>query len=229
MIHNETVLAIIPARGGSKGLPGKHNRDLNGKPLIAWTIETALQSAYLDRVILSSDCESIIRTARSYGCEVPYVRDPILAQDETPMMDVIFDAIDRCPGYEWTVLLQPTSPLRLVSDIDNALQQCVHYKAPACVSVCAAQEKPHWMYTISDEQKMHPLFAEHARATRRQDLPIYYSLNGALYIAKTEWLLRSRDFLGSDTIAYIMPVERSIDIDTARDFFYLQATLNYCT
>lgn len=224
MINNEKILAIIPARGGSKGLPGKNIRPLNGKPVIAWTIEAAHNATCLDRIILSSDCETIIHTAQTYGCEVPFVRAAKLAQDETPMMDVVFDAIHRCPGYEWTVLLQVTSPLRQAEDIDNAIRYCIEYNAPSCVSVCKAQENPHWMYTLSPDNKMQTLIKENT-STRRQDLPDFYSLNGAIYIARTDWLLHNHQFLSPETIAYVMPAERSIDIDTENDFLYLQLLL----
>lgn len=224
LINKEKILAIIPARGGSKGVPGKNIKELNGKPLIAWTIEAAQRSNYLDRLILSSDCETIIHVAKTYGCEVPFIRDSRLAQDETPTMDVVFDAIDRCPGYEWIVLLQATSPLRNAHDIDNAIRHCMEHNARSCVSVCKAQENPHWMYTLNADGKMQALFKENT-ATRRQDLPTYYSLNGAIYIAQTEWLLKHRQFLNHETIAYVMPTERSIDVDTAFDFLYLELLL----
>ncbi len=224
MINGEKILAIIPARGGSKGVPGKNIRLLNGKPVIAWTIEAAHNANYLDRVIVSSDCEAIIHTAQTYGCETPFVRDAQLAQDHTPMMDVIFDAIHRCPGYEWTVLLQATSPLRQADDIDNAIRCCIEHNAHSCVSVCKAQENPHWMYTLSPDNKMQPLMKENT-STRRQDLPDFYSLNGAIYIARTDWLFHNRNFLSPETIAYVMPPDRSVDIDTESDFLYLQMLL----
>ncbi|MFI4918659.1 MAG: cytidylyltransferase domain-containing protein [Legionellales bacterium] len=217
----EKILAIIPARGGSKGFPGKNTHVLNGKPLIAWTIEAAQRASYLDRVILSSDCEAIIHTAQAYGCEVPFVRDAKLAQDETPMMDVVFDAIQRCSGYEWTVLLQATSPLRQAEDIDNAIRSCIQSGAPACVSVCSAREKPHWMYSLAPDNTMQAFVTEDNHATRRQDLPTLYLTNGAIYIARTEWLLHQREFISPETIAYVMPIERSVDVDTEQDLVYL--------
>lgn len=224
MINNEKILAIIPARGGSKGVPGKNSRLLHGKPVIAWTIEAAQNAALLDRVIVSSDCKTIIDIARTYNCDIPFVRDAKLAQDHTPMMDVVFDAIDRCPGYEWTMLLQATSPLRQAEDIENAIRHCIESNAPSCVSVCKAQENPHWMYTIGPNNTMQPLIKE-TTATRRQDLPDFYSLNGAIYIARTDWLFHNHQFLSPETVAYIMPAERSVDIDTENDFLYLQLLL----
>lgn len=224
MINGMAVLAVIPARGGSKGVPGKNIRPAGGKPLIAWTIEAAHASRLVDRVVLSSDDEAIIRAARGCGCEVPFVRDPALAGDRTPTIDVVLDALERCPGFGWVVLLQPTSPLRATQDIDGAIERCVAAGAPACVSVCESQESPYWMYTLRPDARMVPLLPSPA-VTRRQDLPRVYALNGAVYVARTEWLVRERTFLGPETVAFEMPVERSVDIDSESDFVQLQVYL----
>lgn len=116
------ILAIIPARGGSKGVPRKNIRDLAGKPLIAWTIEEAKKSKYITRLILSSEDEEIIEAAKKYGCEVPFVRPIELAQDNTPGIEPVLHAIEKCPGYDYVLLLQPTSPLRTVEDIDGCIE-----------------------------------------------------------------------------------------------------------
>lgn len=216
MIHSEQVLAVIPARGGSKGLPRKNIRLVAGKPLIAWTIEAAHASKVIDKTILSSDDPEIIETARAYGCEVPFVRNPALAQDQTTTMDVVLDAIDRCPGFQWVVLLQPTSPLRGTSDIDQAFSWCLTHAAPACVSIAAAQESPYWMFHLSAKGTLAPLLPGQG-ITRRQDLPLSYSLNGAIYIARTDWLLTNKSFISDQTVGYVMPTERSLDIDTQLD------------
>ena len=113
-----SFLAVIPARGGSKGVPRKNVRDLNGKPLIAWTIEEAKKSQYISNIILSSEDSEIIKEAKKYGCEVPFIRPMKLAQDDTPGIDPVLHAINQCPGYDYVVLLQPTSPLSKAEDID---------------------------------------------------------------------------------------------------------------
>ena len=218
------MLGVIPARGGSKGVPGKNIRLVAGKPLIAWTIEAAQSSKSLDHVVLTSDDREIIDVAKKYNCNAPFVRDSHLAIDTTPTVDVVLDALDRCPGYEWVVLLQPTSPLRTAQDIDQAVEQCIALNAPSCVSVCLAQESPYWMFTLNQDQNLAPLLPNVA-VTRRQDLPPVYSLNGAIYVAKSEWLRQKRTFLTPDTVAYEMPVERSLDIDTETDFFQLKYLL----
>ena len=224
MINGDRVLGVIPARGGSKGVPGKNIRVVGGKPLIAWTIEAAKASKVIDRVILSSDDSEIISVAEKYSCDAPFIRHPQLAEDTTPTIDVVLDALNRCPSYEWVVLLQPTSPLRTSQDIDSAIERCVKLNAPSCVSVCLAQESPYWMFTMNQDTHLAALLPNQA-VTRRQDLPPVYSLNGAIYIANAEWLKREGKILASETVAYEMPIERSLDIDTESDFLQLQFLL----
>lgn len=224
MIEGDKVLALIPARGGSKGVPGKNIREIGGKPLIAWTIDAAKGARCVDRVILSSDDADIIRVAKEYGCEVPFVREARLAQDDTTTMEVVFDTLERCPGYDWVLLLQPTSPLRSADDIDRAAERCLLHDAPACVSVCMAQESPYWMFTMRADDQLEPLLPNF-QLTRRQDLPPIYSLNGAIYLARTEWLRQQKKFIAQGTVSYEMPVQRSIDIDSESDFQQLKIFL----
>jgi len=221
MIERGKVLALIPARGGSKGVPRKNVRMVSGRPLIAWTIEAAKASRYIDRLILSSDDEEIMRVAQEYGCEVPFRRSPELATDECGSMDVVIDALQRCPGYDWIVLLQPTSPLRMTADIDGAILQCVTQQASACVSVCQAEQNPYWMFFLENAH-LRPVL-EGPSATRRQDLPPVYVLNGAVYVSKVAELMQYRTFLPSGTVAYEMPSNRSLDIDTENDLLLFES------
>ena len=170
--------------------------------------------------MLSSDDPDIISVAQKYNCDVPFVREPHLADDITPTIDVVLDALNRCPAYEWVVLLQPTSPLRTSQDIDQAIERCLELNAPSCVSVCLAQESPYWMFTLNQDAHLHALLPNQG-VTRRQDLPPFYILNGAIYVANTEWLKCERKFLTSETVSYEMPIDRSIDIDTEFDFLQL--------
>ncbi len=211
------VLALITARGGSKGLPRKNLLFAGGKPLIAWTIEAALQSDVIDHVVLSSDDEEIMETANAWGCEVPFRRSIELASDTATSMDVVLNALEQLRGYEYVVLLQPTSPLRTSADIDAAFALLQSTGAPSCVSVCEVEQSPHWMFRLMKGGKLERLLPEDSGATRRQDLPPVYILNGAIYIARVDWLLKSKDFLGEGCIAYRMPKERSVDIDNAED------------
>ncbi|RNB53840.1 acylneuraminate cytidylyltransferase family protein [Brevibacillus gelatini] len=226
MIGNKSVLAIIPARGGSKGVPRKNIRDLAGKPLIAWTIEEAIKSKYIDRLIVSTDDEEIADVARQWGCEVPFIRPSELAKDETPGIDPVLHAISKLPGYDYIVNLQPTSPLRNVGDIEKCLEQCVKQNANSCVSVTITDKPPYWMYHLSNECELKPVIGGNERVLRRQDAPDIYMLNGAIYVAKTEWLINTKSFLCDDTIGFVMPKERSIDVDTYLDFLFIETILS---
>jgi len=222
MMGGKRVLGIIPARGGSKGLPGKNILSVNGRPLLAWTIDAARASRNIDRYILSSDDERIAAVARSLGCEVPFVRPAALATDTATSMDVVIHALDTVGGFDVVVLLQPTSPLRTAQDIDAACDLMVQSGAPACVSVSPVEQHPHWMYSVDGRHRLAPIIERDAVATRRQDLPDVYALNGAIYVADVAWLRTSRAFVSTETVGYVMPAERSIDIDTQADFQYFQ-------
>ncbi|MFO1509889.1 MAG: acylneuraminate cytidylyltransferase family protein [Steroidobacteraceae bacterium] len=225
MIGNKKVLALIPARGGSKGLPGKNILPVGGRPLIDWTIAAARNAGCIDRLVLSSDDDAIAACARDAGCDVPYRRPAELATDTAIMIDVVLHAIDQLPGYDVIVLLQPTSPLRTAEDIDAACAALDDRNAPACVSVSPVEHSPYWMYQLTADGRMTPLIESASRAARRQDLPAVYKLNGAVYVAETGWLRRSRTFVTNETVAYVMPADRSIDIDTAADFEAFKQTL----
>ncbi len=222
MINGKKVLAVIPARGGSKGLTSKNLRELSGKPLLAWTIEAAQQSQYIDRLILSSEDAAIIAAAKAYGCDVPFVRPDELAQDETPGIDPILHALEQVPGYDVVVLLQVTSPLRRVEDIDGCIGTWAEQQVNAVVSVTQASENPYWTFTVDNDQRMAPLFPKE-NYQRRQELPAVCSLNGAVYVADIAWLQQSQSFLHEQTRAYPMPQRYSLDIDTELDLMLAEA------
>lgn len=218
MIAGKSVLALIPARGGSKGVPGKNIRPAGGKPLIAWTIEAAKASRYVDRVILSSDDPAIAAVAKQFGCEVPFMRPAELATDEADSMDVIRHALKTLPEhYDYLVLLQPTSPLRRSADIDGALERCLQGATQTCVTVCEPDKSPYWMMTMAADGSVQPLFRADQIPARRQDAPPIFALNGAVYVAPTEHLAAGGAFLTPTTAGYPMPKERSFDIDTELD------------
>jgi len=220
------VLALITARGGSKGLPGKNIRPLQGRPLIGWSIEAAKSSRHVTRVVVSSEDAEILEVARTQGADTPFVRPAELAGDQTPSMDVVLHALDQLPEFEWLVLLQPPSPLRLAEDIDGSIERCLVTGAPACVSVCEAASNPWWMFSLDEQGGMHAFLPPEQRPVRRQDLAALYDLNGAIYVARTAWLRRTRSFLTDETVAYVMPPERSVDIDTLFDFRLAECLLN---
>jgi CMP-N,N'-diacetyllegionaminic acid synthase len=213
------VLAIIPARGGSKGVPRKNIKKLAGKPLIAWTIEEAKNSKYITKLILSSENEEIIKVAKEYGCEVPFVRPMELAKDDTPGIEPVLHALQQCPDFEYVVLLQPTSPLRTFEDIDGCISFLIENNADFCVSVTESEQSPYWMYTV-ENGKLKPLIDHNHNQviSRRQELPKCYALNGAVYVAKVDSLMREKSFLTPQTMSYVMPTDRSYDIDTLLDF-----------
>ena len=221
-----STLALIPARGGSKGLHRKNVLPAGGKPLIAWTIEAALASACVDRVVLSSDDDEIMAVAQAYGCEVLFRRPPDLSGDSASSLAVVSHALAELPAFDHVMLLQPTSPLRLASDIDAAFELMRSQGAQACVSVCPVEESPYWMYQIDAGHKLQPLLPQLVLATRRQDLPPVYMLNGAIYVASTAYFHQHQGFLGPACAAYVMSRSRSIDIDTADDLAAFELLLN---
>jgi CMP-N,N'-diacetyllegionaminic acid synthase len=225
VIDGRSVLAVIPARGGSKGLPGKNILPVGGKPLLAWTIDAARAAACIDRLILSSDDEAIMAVARAHGCEVPFHRPAALATDEATSIDVVLHALDTLPGYDVVVLLQPTSPLRSAADIEATCAKLASSGVQACVSVSPVAHSPYWMYLLGDDLHLVPLVEPPAGVARRQDLPPAYTLNGAVYAAETAWLRRARSFVTRETVAHVMPAERAIDIDTQDDLSRLRAIL----
>jgi CMP-N,N'-diacetyllegionaminic acid synthase len=225
VINGRKVLAIIAARGGSKGLPGKNITNLGGKPLLAWSIEAAQRSHYIDRLILTSDSEDIIAVAEKFGCEVPFRRPAELATDSAAADLTLIHALDHIDEpFDYFVLLQPTSPLRDTADIDGAIALCETRGAPACVGMCETPKPAEWMYRVGDDGLVKPILGE-IDTSRRQDLPATFVINGAVYVARVDWYRRHRGFLSPETIAWRMPPERSIDIDTELDLAVARAIM----
>jgi CMP-N-acetylneuraminic acid synthetase len=219
------MLALIPARGGSTGLPRKNVLPLGGKPLIAWTIEAAQKAASVERVLVSTDDPEIAEAARQAGAPVPWFRPAHLATGDAKSLDVALHAIEMLgPGApEWLALLQPTSPLRTARDIDGAAA----LRGPevdAIVGVCPAATHPHLALRISEAGFVQPFF-ETPRVTRRQDLPEAYAVSGALYIVRVAALRALRTFRPPATRPWLMPSERSVDIDTEWDFAVAETAL----
>lgn len=216
------IIAIIPARGGSKGLPGKNIRTLAGKPLIAWTIEAAKKVKSIDRVIVSTEDKKIAKVAGKYGAEVPFMRPAKLARDHSPTLSVLQHAVSWLKTHEnyqpdVIVLLQPTSPLRDAGAIQKAITLLQKSKADSIVSLCPAEHSPYWMKVLKGN-KMYPLLKNGKENSRRQDLPPVYRLNGAIYITRNKTLMKQNRILSKDVRAVFMNAESSVDIDTAFDF-----------
>lgn len=216
MAQTPRTLAIIPARGGSKRIPNKNIRPIAGKPLIAWTIDEARRSSCIDRLIVSTDSPAIAEVARGYGAEVPFMRPAELATDETSGTAPVLHAVQEVGAdYDLVVLLQPTSPLRIAADIDACIAAASEDR-PSIVSVCEPFSTPFHCYTRTDAGLLEKLID--LPHMRMQDYPEIYCLNGAVFLARKEWLMREERLFGPETYGCVMPQERSLDIDTELDF-----------
>ncbi len=218
-------LAIIPARGGSKRLPQKNILDLCGKPLISWSIEAALKSKYISKVVVSSDDEEILNISSNFGADI--IKRPYeLANDTATTFDAIKHTIDNLEEYEYVVLLQPTSPLRNEKHINEAIELLEEKRADAIVSICEMEHSPLWSNTLPEDGNMRGFLREEILNKRSQDLEKYYRVNGAVYICKTDKLLENKSFFLKDNIfAYIMDRKSSIDIDEEIDFLFAQRVI----
>jgi len=226
MLSRKTFLAIIPARGGSKRLPRKNVLDLNGKPLIAYSIEAGLKSKYIDKVIVTSDDEEILNISKEFGADI-IKRPDALASDTATSFDAIKHTIDNVDKYDYIVLLQPTSPLRSAKQIDEAIELLESKEANAVVSVCEMDHSPLWSNTLPQDGSMQGFLRDEILNKRSQDLEKYYRLNGAIYICKTDKLLEEKSFFLKDNIyAFIMDRESSVDIDEEIDFKIAEVMLD---
>ena len=212
-----SVLGLIPARGGSKGIPRKNILDFNGRPLIVCTIEAAKDAECISRVVVSTEDEEVANISRAWGADVPFMRPVGLASDDTAGIEPVLHALSILPKFDWILVLQPTSPLRTAQDIEAVMNLAETKNASSVVSVCEASTHPYWTYQRDTEEHLSPLVSSPS-IYRRQDLPPAYALNGALYLARCDWLLQSRTFMSPETLGYVMPIERSVDIDSPLDW-----------
>lgn len=223
MYKNKSFLAIIPARGGSKGIPNKNIIEVEGKPLIAYTIEPALQSKYLDRIIVSTDSKRIAEISKTYGAEVPFLRPSNLATNEAKTIDVVIHAIDSLTEtYDYVVVLQPTQPLRTTEQIDEAIEQIVDKKQESLVSVEPAEKHPILYRKIGENGELHPLLNQNS-TVRRQDFAEFYVVNGLIYINKIE-VLSNKTSLNDNKYGFI--TEPTIDIDYESDIKVFKKMIN---
>jgi CMP-N,N'-diacetyllegionaminic acid synthase len=217
------VLGIIPARSGSKSIPRKNIVMVAGKPLIAYTIQAALDAKLIDRVVVSTDSQEIAEVARSFGAEVPFLRPPELAQDDTPDLPVFQHALSwlaRQEGYgpDIVVWLRPTAPLRSGQDVDAAIELLIETGADCVRSVCLAEHHPYWMKRLNGN-RLEPFVegVDHSKYYRRQLLPPVYRLNGAVDVTWCRTVIEGSQLYDGDIRGYVMPSERSIDVDTELD------------
>lgn len=223
MIHmykNKRILAVIPARGGSKGIPRKNIIDFCGKPLIAYSIEAARKSKYTDYVLVSTDDEEIREISLTFGAKVPFLRPENIANDTAKSIDVVLHGLEylreQGESFDYVVLLQPTSPLRTCQDIDSAVESLIDIEGDSLVSVCKVDENPVLMRTI-DDNRLKPIMNFKEEDLRRQNLPKVYIFNGALYINAINTLLKKKSFVNEDTIPFVMEKHKSVDIDSMID------------
>lgn len=226
-------LALIPARGGSKGLPGKNIRPLLGRPLVAWTVEQALASERIDRVVVSTNDENIAAVARTAGADVPFLRPAELATDESPVIDAVLHALDRLSeeegmGYEVLALLEPTSPLRRSGEIDQAIKMLEeHPHAGSLVSVGrVAHEHPAYLKQVSEQNTLAPLLDVDAPARRQENSAVYYPY-GQIFLTRVEDLRRTRSFYAPPTLPHLLERWQCFEIDDLWDFLAVEAVLRH--
>lgn len=222
MYRDKKILAIIPARGGSKRLPGKNIKKLCGKPLIAWTIEAALKSKIFDEVMVNTDDHTIAYISKENGASIPFIRSSELATDTASSVDVILHTIKYYQGiktdFDIVVLLQPTSPLRTYEDIVSAVNLFIDKRANSVISVCEVDHPIQWTNTLNESLSMDSFIRDEVKGKRSQDLETNYRLNGAIYIWATKSFINVSETIISPSFAYIMSKEGSVDIDEDIDF-----------
>ncbi|HEY0970474.1 MAG TPA: acylneuraminate cytidylyltransferase family protein [Gemmatimonadales bacterium] len=227
------VLGLIPARGGSKGVVRKNIHPVCGRPLLHYTVDAALGATRLSRVMVSTDDDEIARAARECGVDVPFMRPPELARDDTPMLPVVQHAVRwlaaRGESYDAVCLLQPTNPLRRAADIDGAVELLERTGADSVLSFVDAGEKhPARMKYIDAEGRVSdPPFAEASEGQRRQELPPLYLREGSIYLTRTRVIMQRGSFKGDDCRAWIIPQERACNIDTPFDLFIAERLLEH--
>lgn len=222
-----TIIAVIPARGGSVGIKKKNIRNLNGKPLIAYTIEKALACKLLDRVIVSTDDDEIAKIAKKYGAEVPFLRPKELALNTTPMLPVIKHAVEYIENHEkklidFVVLLDPTAPFRSVDDIENCIKKLMESGADTVLTVCEAEHNPYFVMVELEDDKMVPLLRIKKTITRRQDAPKVYRINAGVYAIKRDIVMKKSTVFTKNTRVVLMPHERSVHIDHEIDLKFAE-------
>lgn len=234
MINGKRVIAIIPARGGSKGLPGKNIKELCGKPLIAWSIEAGLASQYIDEVMVTTDSEEIAHIARDFGANVPFIRPAELASDTATTFDTVKHVIDYYQNeenmsFDYVVLLEPTSPLRDSHDIDESIERLVSTRnALAIVGICKTEsQNPAFLVTKDSSDYLVGYENKHMEVVRRQDIKDVFFFEGSVYVSQVDALLDKKTFYHDHTIGYEFPKWKSLEIDDIDDFIMVQALLDY--
>lgn len=232
MIDDKSVLVLITARGGSKGLPGKNIRPLCGKPLIHWTIEAATQSDYVDRVLVSTDAEQIRQAALMAGAEVPFLRPANLATDLAKQEDAILHAMDWCEAngqfYDYLMVLVPTTPLRDTAEINATIEMlAAHSTARAIFTLRECDHSPLQANQLPSDGCMERFVPEAVKLMNRQELPTYYQLSGSVCLSEWDWFRAQKSFLTSHTYAFITTARKGLDIDSMANFLLAEVYMNH--
>lgn len=230
MYKGKKILAVIPARAGSKRLPNKNIKSLCDKPLIGWSIVAGANSNYVDKVIVSTDSDEIASVSKQFGADVPFLRPQELATDSASSFDVVKHAIDFLSSqgnlYDVVILLQPTSPLRNFKDLDSAIEFFYSKNANSVTSVCEVEHSPLWSNVLPNNFSMRNFIRKSIKGKNSQGLKKYYRLNGAIYICNIERFLIEKSFISNKrSFAYIMDQQNSVDIDTELDFLVAETIL----
>lgn len=233
MYKDKKFIAIIPARSGSKGLPDKNIKILNGKPLIAWSIETALECKYIDEVVVSTDSQKYAGISKEYGANVPFIRPVEYATDTASRKEVIEHTINfykqNGKKFDYIVFLEPTSPLRTVDDLNIAIEQLMENKngAESIVGVCELESfHPAFLIKLQNGFLEFLDSNQQSKVLRRQDLETFYFYEGSLYISDVDKYLQ-KEFYHNKTIGYVVPRWKSLEIDEIEDFIMIEAIMKY--
>jgi N-acylneuraminate cytidylyltransferase/CMP-N,N'-diacetyllegionaminic acid synthase len=231
MYLDKSFLAIIPARGGSKGLPSKNIKKLSGKPLISWTIETAKKSKYLDKIMVTTDSQEIADIAKDVGAEVPFLRPDYLASDTATSFDAVKHTLDHYKekNYDYVVLLEPTSPLREDTDIDKMIEKLVasQESADSIISIGEVTEHPNIMKKLTRDDKLIPYIDDCESELRRQEYEAAYFPYGVAYIVKKSALLSEESFYTKKNVFYKIQRHQCYEIDDIYDFICIESIIDY--
>jgi CMP-N,N'-diacetyllegionaminic acid synthase len=222
MINGKKILVYIPARAGSKGIKDKNIIEVCGKPLIAYSIEAAKNSKYVDKVIVSTDSPSYAEISKLYDADVPFLRPAELATDTSIEMDTTKHLMAWIENhlleqYQMIIRLQPTSPLRISKDLDLAIEKFVEKNADSIIGVTECSVSPLWTNTLPSDHSMANFINKEIMTKNRQELPVYYRLNGSIFIADWNFMKENWSWFGKNSYAIVIPEERAVDIDNSID------------
>ena len=216
-MNKKKILAVIPARGGSKGIKNKNLSKIDGQTLVDIAIKSSLESDLITQTVLSSDSNEILKIGRKYKDIINHERTKYLSGDKTLIVDVLIDILKKYKGFEIVVLLQPTSPFRKSKDIDTCLRKMIQGKYKSAISISELNFDPRWFFQINTSGKIIPINAKFPRSTNRQEKKNYYKFSGDIYASDINWLKSKKTFVSNNTMSYLITNKKSIDIDNPID------------